>query len=130
MQVITLATPAMLAQAGVLARSLRAHQPDWPHEVLLVGRLRDRDPPPGAPRVRPVAEALEGQLRVDFDRLIARYDDEDLLALLRPHVLRAYVRKLGEPVLHLPASIWVVGPLDPVGEALSASGALLVPRMT
>src|SRR5438309_10336277 len=124
MQVITLATPAMLAQAQVLARSLRTHQPDWSHEVLLVGRARDTGPAAGSRQVRPAAEALGEQLDLDIDRLIARYDDDELLALLRPHALRVFVRSKPGPVLHLPASTWVVGALEPISEALSAPGVL------
>ena len=42
MQIITLATPATLPHARVLARSLERHAPDWPLEVLLL------DPAAGA----------------------------------------------------------------------------------
>src|SRR2546423_15043525 len=113
MQVITLATPAILPQAQVLARSLRTHQPDWSHEVLLVGRARDTGPAAGSLHVRPAAEALGEQLDLDIDRLIARYDDDELLPLLRPPALRVSVRSKPGPGLHLPPSTWAGAALKP-----------------
>src|ERR1700730_18901849 len=111
MQVITLATPAMLPQARVLARSLRRHQPDWSHEVMLVGI--DRAPPDAGdwPRMRSAADELD----LDVDRLIVRHDPEDLLALLLPHALKTSSKRSAGPVLHLQPSVWVLGNLEPLG---------------
>jgi glycosyltransferase involved in cell wall biosynthesis len=135
MQVLTLATRSTLPQARVLAASLRRHQPDWPHEVLFVGRERDANagggaqspPRRGAQRLRSVAEELG---EVDLESLIARYDEQDLIALLLPRVLKAYSERGAGAILHLPPSAWVLSDLTPVAQALGQRSVLLVPRMT
>jgi glycosyltransferase involved in cell wall biosynthesis len=126
MQVITLTTPAMLPQARVLARSLRRHQPDWPLDVVLIG-LDDRaGVAEESLRLRSVAEELD----LDVESLIARHDEDDLIALLLPRLLQSYAKRNGAPVLHLPPSAWVLGALEPAVAALSKRSVLLVPRMT
>lgn len=114
-RVITLATRSTLPQARVLAGSLRRHQPDWPAEILFVGRGEGS-----------VADVL-GDL--DIERLIASHDEDDLVALLLPRVLRAYCERGSGPVLHLPPSAWVLGDLAPVAAALATRSVVLVPRM-
>jgi glycosyltransferase involved in cell wall biosynthesis len=126
MQVITLATPSTLPQARVLADSLRHHQPDCSLDVLFVGREREADTDGGTSRLRSVAEELD----VDVESVIARYDEEDLIALLLPRVLRSYSERGAGPLLHLPPTAWVHGDLAPVQAALSTRSVLLVPRMT
>jgi glycosyltransferase involved in cell wall biosynthesis len=125
MRVITLITSAMLPQARVLTRSLQQHQPDWPHEVVLVGLAQPASV--GEPlRLRLVTEILD----LDVARVIARYEEDDLTALLVPQVLQAYSRQNAGPILHLPPTAWVVADLAPVAVALSTRSVLLVPRMT
>ena len=85
-RLLTLATPSTLPQARVLADSLRRHQPDWPLEVLFVGRERETDAAVQRLPLRSVADELD----LDIESLIARYDEEDLIALLLPLVLRSY----------------------------------------
>lgn len=126
MQVLTLATPSTLPQARVLADSLRRHQPDWPLDILFVGREREADTGGGILRLRSVADELD----IDVERVIARYDEEDLIALLLPRVLRSYSARGVGPLLHLPPTAWVLGDLAPVQAALATRSVLLVPRMT
>jgi glycosyltransferase involved in cell wall biosynthesis len=121
MQVVTLATSATLPQARVLARSLQRHQPSWPHDVLLVGRGVAED----SLRLRSATE----ELGLDLDRLLAYHDDDDLATLLVPRLLQAYTKRGVGPVLHLPASAWVLSDLEPVATALASRSVLLVPRM-
>lgn len=129
MQVLTLTTPAMLPQAHVLAASLSRHQPDWPLDILLVGREGAEslvDGPSSLPRPRSVADELD----IDVETLIARHDERDLIALLLPRLLRAYAKCGSAPVLHLPPTAWVLGDLQLVADALSERSVLLAPRMT
>ncbi len=126
MQLITLATPSTLPQARVLADSLRRHQPDCSLDILFVGREREADTGGGSARLRSVAEELD----IDIESVIARYDEEDLIALLLPRVLRSYSKRGAGPLLHLPPTAWVHGDLTPVQAALSTRSVLLVPRMT
>jgi Glycosyl transferases group 1 len=127
MQALTLVTPETLPQARVLARSLERHEPDWPLDVLLLGRL---DPATaeefGELRLVSVEELLE----MDLDRLIARHGHEDLTALLLAPVLRAYRQRITGPVVHLPCTAWVLNRLEPIETALRHSSVLLVPRMS
>ncbi len=125
MRVITLATPVMLPQARALERSLAEHQPDWPVEILLIGREQGANAGE-SPALHSIAEELE----VDLETIIARHDAGDLQTLLLPRVLRAHVERHGEPVLHLPPTAWVVGALEPFADAVEQHGVALVPRMT
>jgi glycosyltransferase involved in cell wall biosynthesis len=124
MQVLTLATPATLAQARVLSRSLRRHQPDWSHEIVLVARGL----PASASRDRPTPVPVSGELEIDIETLIARYGPEDLTALLLPRLLESRARRSSGAVLHLPPTVWVQGALEPVATALSKDSVLLVRR--
>lgn len=126
MQVLTLVTPSTLPQARVLADSLRRHQPDWPLDILFVGREREADTGGDSSRLRSVADELD----VDVERLIASHDEEDLIALLLPRVLKAYSARGAGPTLHLPPTAWVLGDLGLVREALKTRSVLLVPRMS
>jgi glycosyltransferase involved in cell wall biosynthesis len=126
MQVLTLATPSTLPQARVLADSLRRYQPDWPLDVLFVGRERQADDWGEPLPLRSVAEELD----IDIESVIARHDEEDLIALLLPRVLRSYSERGAGPILHLPPTAWVLGGLAPVQAALATRSVLLVPRMT
>ena len=127
MQVVTLATLATLPQARALGRSLQRHQPDWPFELVLVAAedvvaavQRDK-----SLRVRSAAKELD----VDVETLLARHAEEDLGVLLVPRLLQRYAVRTGGQVLHLPASAWVVGELDPIQTTLASHSVLLVPRM-
>jgi glycosyltransferase involved in cell wall biosynthesis len=125
-QVLTLATPATLPQTRVLARSLRAHQPDWPHEVVLIAPEGWTQAPGEQLRIRSAAEVLE----LSVEPLIGRHEDRDLVALLLPRLLEAYAKRLGTAVLHLPPTAWVLGGLEPVAGALEVHSVVLAPRMT
>jgi glycosyltransferase involved in cell wall biosynthesis len=126
MQVLTLATPSTLPQARVLADSLRRHQPDWPLDILFVGRERAADAGGETSRLRSVADELD----LDIESVIARYDEEDLITLLLPRVLRSYSARGVGPLLHLPPTAWVRDGLAPVQAALATRSVLLVPRMS
>jgi glycosyltransferase involved in cell wall biosynthesis len=126
MRVLTLTTSSTLPQARVLADSLRRHQPDWPLDILFVGRERKVDASPEHSQLRSVAEELD----VDVELLIASHDERDLVALLLPRLLKIYSKRGAGPLLHLPPTAWVLGDLTPVQAALEARSVLLVPRMS
>jgi glycosyltransferase involved in cell wall biosynthesis len=129
MRVLTLATLATLPQARALGRSLERHQPDWPHEIVLVAGEEvvatvDRE---GSATVRSAAHELDLD---DVEALLARFGQEDLSVVLLPRLLRGYAERAAEPVLHLPSSTWVLAQLEPIESALSKRSVMLVPRMT
>ncbi len=126
MRVLTLATPATLPQARVLASSLCRQRPDWPHEVLLIAPRGWKGATEEQLRVRSAAEALD----LDIEALIGRHDEQELIALLLPRLLSVYSKRAEGPVLHLPPTAWVLGDLEPVAVALAAHSVLLVPRMS
>ena len=69
------------------------------------------------------------ELDVDIEALLAQHREEDLSALLMPLLLRRYVERTREPVLHLPSTVWALADLEPIEAALMARSVLLVPRM-
>ena len=105
-----------------------ATSPTGRYEVLFVGRERTQAPARAVAAVVVVALAAAGNhgcarsptsSTMSTSRaLIARHEEEDLIALLLPRVLRAYSERGAGPVLHLPPTAWVLGDLAPV-----ASGA-------
>ena len=129
MRVLTLATLDSLPRARVLARSLRRHQPDWTHEVVLVA---------GEEVVAAAAEsdqtlrlrAAGSELDLDVEALLALHDEHELIALLTPALLAHSAKRVSEPVLHLPSTIWVLADLQPIESALSLHSVLLAPRVT
>jgi glycosyltransferase involved in cell wall biosynthesis len=128
MRVLTIATLSGLARARALARSLKRHEPDWTHEVVLVA---------GEDVVAAAAAAEESlrlrsagqELDLDVEALLALHDEQDLSALLLPGLLRRHAERTSEPVLHLPGTVWVLADLRPIVAALSARSVLLVPRV-
>jgi hypothetical protein len=126
-RVVTLASPITLPQAHALGRSLERHQPDWTHEVVLVaGERVAASAAEGPSPVRSVCEELD----LDIEALLALHDEQELSVLLLPSLLARYLKRTGEPVLHLPSSAWVLGSLEPIETALAARGVVLVPRLT
>ncbi len=129
MRVLTIATLGSLPRARVLARSLRAHQPDWTHEVVLVASeevvsaVAESDP---VLRVR----AAGSELDLDVEALLALHDEHELIALLAPALLAHSAKRASEPVLHLPSTIWVLADLRPIEAALSTNRILLTPRVS
>jgi Glycosyl transferases group 1 len=119
MRLFTLATPAMLPQARVMARSVERHQPDWELEVVLIGGEQ-----PSGLRMRSAAAELD----LDVERLIARHEEADLIVLLLPRLLQSLMSHVSGPLLHLPPSAWALGPLAPIEEALRVRSVLLAPR--
>jgi hypothetical protein len=129
MRVLTLASLSGLPRARALGRSLRAHQPDWPFEIVLVAGEQMAAAAAQAEeslRVRSVCAELD----LDLAALLALHGEEDLTALLLPSLLRRVLERTGEAVLHLPGGVWVLGALEPIETALSSHGVLLVPRAT
>jgi hypothetical protein len=126
MLVLTLATPASLPRARALGRSLRRHQPDWRHEVLMIGNDEAAAYAADDLRVGSVGRELD----LDLEPLLALHDEDALSTLLLPRLLRRYAKRTSEPVLHLPSTVWVLGALEPVAAALSSHHVLLVPRLT
>jgi Glycosyl transferases group 1 len=127
MQVITVATMTSLPRARALACSLQRHQPDWPLEVMLIGRedvITATAQAEGSLRVRSVSQELE----LDVETLLARHDEADLGVLLLPRLLLRHAERSSTPVLHLPSTAWVLGGLGPVESLLAREGVVLVPR--
>ena len=128
MQAFTVATLDSLPQVRVLARSLRAHQPDWAFEAVIVARddvvLAEAEADESV-RLCPVSQELD----IDIEALLALHDEQDLSTLLAPSLLVRYAQRTSEPVLHLPSTVWVLADLQPIESALSRNSVLLVPRM-
>lgn len=127
MQVISVATMSSLPRARVLARSLRRHQPDWPFQVMLIGR---EDAIAAAARAESSLQlrSVSEELDLDVETLLARHDEDQLTVLLLGHLLLRHAGLTSEPVLHLPSSAWVLAGLQPVESLLSARSVVLVPR--
>jgi glycosyltransferase involved in cell wall biosynthesis len=130
MRVITLASPSSLPRARVLASSLSRHQPSWSHEVLLIGSENAADALAASVDDAMQLGSVCTQLDLDLEVLLALHGEDELSALLIPSLLRRYVERTSEPVLHLPSSAWVLSDLQPVESALSTRDVMLVPRMT
>ncbi len=128
MRIITLAGADKLAQARVLARSLRRHQPDWGLEVVSMGARQVLGPPQDQPQAQLKTRSAAELLDLDLERLVGRHDEHELATLLLPRVLQAYTKLGSGPLLHLPPSVWVIGSLEPIAQALSARSVLLAPR--
>jgi hypothetical protein len=129
MHVVTLSTRATLPRARALARSLQRHQPDWPHEIVLLSsedRVADALEAEHSLRLRSASEELD----LDVERLIARHDEDELSVLLLPRLLETCLQRVSAPVLHLPPTAWVLAGMEPVASALSGHGVLLMPRVT
>ena len=122
MRVVCVATAAMLSQARVMAASLRRHHPEWPLEVVLVGRTAATRPDDVA--TVPVDELLG----LDSEVLLTVYDPATLVNVLVPRILRRRAEETHQPVLHLPASVWVLSDLAPVSAVLAEHSVLLAPR--
>ncbi len=126
MRVVSLTTSSSLAQAAALAASVRRHNPELAFEAVLIARRVSPDAP-----LQPVLlEQAVPRLQVDVQTLIACHDERDLIALLLPRFLAAYVKQVDGPVLHLPPTAWVTGDLAPLADAVSTGGVLLAPRTT
>jgi hypothetical protein len=132
MQVVTVATPACLAQARVLGRSLVRHVPDWRLDVMLlagesvVADAQRQTQQEGWGQVLSAAQELD----LDAEALLACHPDAELVGLLVAPVLRRYVERSGAPVAHLPSWAWVLGGLEPIEQTLSRHATMLAPRMT
>jgi glycosyltransferase involved in cell wall biosynthesis len=124
MRVVTLATWTRLPQARVLAASLHRHQPEWPHDLVLIAPERQTTETGEYKSLGRIAPDLE----VDVEKLIACHDEPDLIPLVLPPFLASYSAKVGSPVLHLPATTLVTGDLGIVIEALSRHSVMLVRR--
>jgi glycosyltransferase involved in cell wall biosynthesis len=129
MRVLTLATPSSLPRARVLGRSLRRHQPDWGHDVLLMGREEAALPSAEEGRTLLLGSVCR-ELDLDIEALLSLHDEKDLGVLLLPSLLQRYSEQASEPVLHLPSTVWVLDELEPIESALSSHHVMLVPRTT
>jgi glycosyltransferase involved in cell wall biosynthesis len=120
-QVVTVATRAMLPAARVLSASLRRHHPTWTHHVVLLGRgVPDRESE-GLTVI-----AVEDELGLDPELLLAYHSVDELITLLVPRVLEQ--RRGDGLALHLPATTWVHAELDPLIIPLRRYPVLLAPR--
>jgi hypothetical protein len=129
MKVLTLATLGSLPRARALGHSLRAHQPDWPFEIVLLAGERVAASAANADESLPVRSICD-ELDLDLDALLALHGEQDLTALLLAPLLQRRAEESGEAVLHLPSGVWVLDTLEPIEAALSARPVLLVPRCT
>ena len=125
MRVMSVAVPGTLAQARALARGLRTHHPDWSYEVVLIGPANVAAGEHDELRVVSVHDVLN----VDVPELLARHDPARLVSLLVPRVLEERSAESPEPILHLPASTWILDSLTPLARGIDQRGVLLVPRL-
>jgi len=127
MRVICVALPSMLPRVRVLARSLRAQEPDWRLQVAVVGSLAE-----GAVGLEREAEVVSAgeELGVEISGLMARHPAEELIMLLIPRLLRRRCTVPGEAWLHLPASCWVLGRLEPLARRVAERHVLLLRRVS
>jgi Glycosyl transferases group 1 len=124
MKVVTVASAATLPHARTLARSLSRHQPDWSLDVVMIGPVQLSTEADDDLHLRPLSDVLD----VDAELLIASHDEEELVALLVPRLLRQYAQRSQAPVLHLPATAWVLDRLDPITAGVRSGSVLLVAR--
>jgi putative methyltransferase (TIGR04325 family) len=117
-----------LAQARVLAASLRRHHPRLPFFVLLV------DEPEGffAPADEPFAIVRPADLAIpDLPALCFRYSLAELVDAVTPYLLEHLLVDRGASrLLYLDADLLVKAPLDPLFERLAACSILLSPHVT
>jgi len=127
-RLVCLATSTTLPRARVLAASARRHQPGWPFEIVLIAEERsDGAEEDSGLRVVPLHAAVPN-LDVDVQTLIACHDERDLIPLLLPRFLRAYGKRAGGAVLHLPPTAWITGDLSPIADMLMAHSVMLTLR--
>ena len=123
--VVTLATLATLPYARATASSVQRLHPGWEAEVVLIGspdRARE-----ASSEVK--VSAIEEEIGLGAETMLARHPLGSLVNLLVPHVLQSR-RRLGlGPVIHLPAGAWILGALEPLLAGLQSSHVLLVPRL-
>jgi len=125
-QVAAIARGNDVAAARVLARTLRAHHPDWPLAVLVLPALR----PPLRPGEEPFELVVPRDLAVhDVDRLTTATPVEPLLALMRALLVEHLLDRGAERVLLLGADAEVHAPLDDLEALLADHAAVLVPRV-
>jgi hypothetical protein len=114
----------MLPQVRVLADSLASHQPDWALEAVIIGSVGDDHRLPDGVRVLPLADELE----IDLDALLGRHEARTLGSLIVPRLLQNRCQDGSGPWLHLPASVWVLGSLEPLRELIETHGVMLARR--
>lgn len=125
-RLVCLATSTTIAQAGVLAASVRRHHPQWQLDVVLIAREAL-----GASTFEPVLlDSVATGFDVDVESLIACHDERNLIPLVLPRLLESYSRKVGGPLLHLPPTVWVTGDLTPIADALVEHSVMLALRTT
>jgi glycosyltransferase involved in cell wall biosynthesis len=124
MRVVCVVTATTLAQARVMAGSLRRHHPEWELELALVGRGGDLPAKGESWQVTSVEESLG----LDAEAMLSLNSLETLVRLLVPRVLREHAHRRGGPVIHVPAGAVVMDTLAPLVAPLEASPVVLVPR--
>jgi glycosyltransferase involved in cell wall biosynthesis len=124
MRVLCLAFPGMLPQVRVLADSLRKNEPDWSLEVVTIGSARPDHGLGDDVRVLPLADEVD----VDVDAMLGRHEARTLISVIVPRLLQTRCQATGEPWLHLPPTVWVLGRLQPIARLIAMHGILLVPR--
>jgi glycosyltransferase involved in cell wall biosynthesis len=124
MRAVSVVTPGTLAQARVMARSLRAHHPDWELELAYVGRARKSAPGQDSWELT----SVEASLGLDVEAMLSLYTPETLVRLLVPRVLRESAHRHGGPVIHVPAGALVMDTLAPLAAPLGATPAVLALR--
>ena len=124
MHVCTIVAHNYLAQARVLARSLKAADPDATLWVLVVDGVHEGDEEPFE-LVAPQELDLGDDLAVM--RLI--YDVTELSTALKPALLRTLLRRTGGPVTYLDPDIEVFASLGEVVRLADTHGLVLTPHL-
>jgi glycosyltransferase involved in cell wall biosynthesis len=128
---VSLVTLDTLPAARVMVASVRAHQPDWTLELVLVGSaevaVHAREGLPDGVTVTPVSDALE-HLSLE-DALARHHDPDELRTLLIAALLERRIPETSDILVHLPPTAWALGPLDGLTAPLGDHEIVLAPRV-
>lgn len=122
MKVLTLARRSQLPQAIAFGRSLMRFEPEWPFEIVVLGA------PPAEVDGGFSVVGIGQRLGHDPEGLLSRHDQRVLTTYLTAELLRDELRRGAGGVLILPPTAWVLDSLEPLAEAIRASGVLLTRR--
>ena len=87
----------------------------------------------GGPKVSQIDDlqlvSVATELGLEVEPLLARHGPDKLVSLLVPRLLEKRTRGGSEPVIHLPASTWVLDRLEPIVKLAGQRGVVLAPRL-
>jgi glycosyltransferase involved in cell wall biosynthesis len=125
-RVVSIVTTATLPQARVMARSLSRHQPHWTIELAVIA---DRTRQQAGDEAGFTVTSVEQELEIRAEEMLGHHGLDELVTLLVPRLLLRRCLAGAGSVMHLPASSWVLGPLDRVTAQLAHHPVLLTSRV-